>query len=46
MGAGCVDRAGPVCWEDRDKLMHSRPKHVGEAEVGEVSELTGVAEPA
>ena len=41
-----MDRVGPVCWEDRDKLMHSRLEHVGEAEFGEVSELTGIAEPA
>ena len=41
-----MDTAGPVLWEDRDRLMHSKLGHVGEAEVGEVSELTRVAEPA
>ena len=40
-----MDTAGPVYWEDRDRLMHIRLEHVGEAEFGEVSELTGVAEP-
>lgn len=44
MEAGCVDAVGPVCWNDMDKLMHSRLEHVGEAEFGEVSEVAGVAE--
>ena len=39
-----MDTAGPVCWEDRDRLMHNRLEQVGEAEVGKVSELTGAAE--
>ena len=41
-----MDKGGPVLWEARDRLMHSKLAHVGDAEVGEVSELTGVAEPA
>ena len=39
-----MDRVGPVSWEDREMLMHSRLRHVGEAKVGGASELTGVAE--
>ena len=44
MEASCVDTVGPVCWDDTDRLMHSRLEHVGEAEVGEVSEVAGVTE--
>ena len=44
MEASCVDAVGPVCWEDRDRLIHSRLGHVGEAEVGEVPDVVGVAE--
>ena len=44
MEAGCVDAVGVVCWEVRDTLMHSKLGHVGEAEIGEVSEVAGVAE--
>ncbi len=39
-----MDKVGPVYWEDREMLMHSRLEHVGEVEVGELEELTGVAE--
>lgn len=42
--ASCVDAVGPVLWEDKDRLMHSRLEHVAEAEMGEVSEVAGVAE--
>ena len=41
-----MDTAGLVLWEASDRLMHSRLAHVGDAEVGVVSELTGVDEPA
>lgn len=44
MEADCVNAVGPVCWEVRDTLMHSKLGHVGEAEVGEISEVVGVAE--
>lgn len=39
-----MDAVGPVLWEDKDRLMHSRLEHVAEAEMGEVSEVAGVAE--